>query len=398
MPVDALENLMIDAIEAELAKIGTPPTSDWLTTTPPAIKVGVPGDKPPGPNLMTIYLQHVGTTESDSAGTGLHQLRCTFHIWVCSSHAADGQRRALSLLQDIRQALYAGEPAFVEQFPYGSSIGAYAFSGDDARIRSGQTIGHLEFSLTGELPHEDDMTEEQVNALIESYFNKRAFLWNSFANVPTVLRRSAGITESAAKGCLHVLVGTPGANKIAEYGLFGFHNDEPFELRAGHVQGFKRRLGCFVGAYPYGGSGGAPFFLNANAFAGIEIGSFESVPPFSANPDFGIAQLRFVGTPDGRIEFLTAKSGGEPVIVRAYDLAPMNPHGALLEFEVDPVAQTIAAYADNVLLGISDPADYPDFAAGGDGTHFGIFMTSGTNAGGSPECWFSNAFHRMVYA
>jgi hypothetical protein len=176
MPVEALENRMLDAIEAELVKIGTAPTSAWLTTPTPTIKLGVPGDKVPGPNLTTLYLQHLGSKQgTDSVGTALHKLECAFAIWCCSSHAADGQRRVLNLLQDVRRALLSAEPTFYELFTYGSEMGDFQFTGDDARIRAGVSMGALEFRITGELKHEEDMTEAETRALIEKYLKKGGF-------------------------------------------------------------------------------------------------------------------------------------------------------------------------------------------------------------------------------
>src|SRR5689334_13826662 len=177
MSVEALENSMIDAIKLELATIGIPSAS-WRMQTPPAIKEGVPGDKIPGPNLCTIYVQHVTSTPGpDSAGVSLHQLEGTFQLWCCSSHAVDGQRRVLELLADVSDALFGGESAFTEQFPYGSTFGAYSFSGDEAHIKAGVTVGYLEFRLTGDIPDlvEDDMTEEQVRAIVRSMVPQHPF-------------------------------------------------------------------------------------------------------------------------------------------------------------------------------------------------------------------------------
>ena len=81
MPAEALENLALDALETELAKIGTAPTSNWLMKTPPAITVGVPDANMPGPNLMSLWLHYVsGGRGSDDVGTASHRRKCAFAI------------------------------------------------------------------------------------------------------------------------------------------------------------------------------------------------------------------------------------------------------------------------------------------------------------------------------
>jgi hypothetical protein len=158
MPNEALENLMLDAIGLELATIGQPPTSNWLTTTPPAIKVGVPGDKIRGPNLMTLYLQHVASgLGSDSVGVNQHRLDATFNIWCCSSHAADGQRRALNLKEDVLRALLAAERTFYALFRYGLEVGPFTFSGDEMFTRAGITAGLQEIRIGADLQHAQEM-------------------------------------------------------------------------------------------------------------------------------------------------------------------------------------------------------------------------------------------------
>src|SRR5258706_761896 len=113
MPAEALENQALDALELELAKIGTAPTSSWLTTPTPTITVGVPAANVPGPNLMSLWLHYEGGARgTDELGVASHRRRCTFLVWCCSSHAATGHRRMLNLLADVRRCLLAAEGTF----------------------------------------------------------------------------------------------------------------------------------------------------------------------------------------------------------------------------------------------------------------------------------------------
>ena len=68
MPDLSLENVMLAALQTELEKIGTAPLSNWLTQSPPTLKLGVPGDSVPGPNRMTMWLQHLSTEFLDAEG------------------------------------------------------------------------------------------------------------------------------------------------------------------------------------------------------------------------------------------------------------------------------------------------------------------------------------------
>jgi hypothetical protein len=121
-------------------------------------------------------------------------------------------------------------------------------------------------------------------------------------------------------------------------------------------------------------------------------------PPFPSAPGIAVAQLRIVPTPDGTIEFVVGRSDGSNAVVRSYSLAPLAPHGVYLEMEFDPTAQVVSAFADGVLLGQSLATEYPDFEAGGDGVHFGLFVCTGSNNLGSINAWFSMPQFRAIYA
>ena len=154
MATEAIENVMLDALEDALGAIGSAPTSDWNTLPAPALKIGVPGDPVPKPNKTTLYVQHVTSGEgSDSVGTALHQLDAVFHVWCVSSHPADGHRRMLQLKEDVRRALLAYEPVFYETFKYGLKLGPFSFSADEAFVRAGVAAGVQEVRITADVPH-----------------------------------------------------------------------------------------------------------------------------------------------------------------------------------------------------------------------------------------------------
>jgi hypothetical protein len=238
----------------------------------------------------------------------------------------------------------------------------------------------------------DDMTNDQVMALIDQYFNQRTFFFSPLNQAPTILRATPGAFASfPGSGSLKVTTANPGANKWIEYSLIGFNDDEPFEIRTGTFTNFKRRVGCFVGPYEVANQ-------TATTCAGIEVGSWMQFPPFPSAPGIAVAQLRIVPTPDGTIEFVVGRSDGSNAVVRSYSLAPLAPHGVYLEMEFDPTAQVVSAFADGVLLGQSLATEYPDFEAGGDGVHFGLFVCTGSNNLGSINAWFSMPQFRAIYA
>src|SRR5260221_6391624 len=142
MPADALENQALDALQVELAKIGTAPTLNWRTVPTPAITVGVPDANVPAPNQMSLWTHYVSSARgADDVGIASHRLRCTFAIWCCSSHAADGQRRMLNLLADVRSCLLAAEGTFQQAFSYGITIDDSEFYGNEALLKQGISAG-----------------------------------------------------------------------------------------------------------------------------------------------------------------------------------------------------------------------------------------------------------------
>lgn len=237
MPTEALENLMLDAIEDELAKIGTSPTSDWRTAPKPTIKTGVPGDPIGGPNKCTLYLQHV-TSEFGQANVplSLHRLDCDFDIWCVSSHPVDARKRAYDLAADVSQALRRADRTFYELFQYGLEIGELEFRGDDLFTRAGIYAVVQRVRMSANRSHEDDMNETKVRELIEEYIKKKEwFHWlhtapytSSFNGVPYYGKRAIQSPSPAVKvrGACFFLDTTTGVNGIWEAGL-GFNSIIP---------------------------------------------------------------------------------------------------------------------------------------------------------------------------
>lgn len=398
MPVAALENTMVDAIKLELAKIGTAPLSEWLTQSPPTIKEGVPGDRPTGPNQMSVYVQHVGSNPgSDSAGTALHQLECTFVIWCCSSHAADGQRRVLKLLQDVRRALVAAEPTFYAAFPYGSRIGEYSFTGDDARIRAGLSMGALEFRLTGRLELEGDMTEAQTRALIHEMLMSPAYQRFELdrpvgaqggTNLPGI--RTAGFTEKPW-GLAHYVSSPAGAaNRTVEVCKDWLVN--PLEYTG--LATFSQRITYAMLMNLVSMGGAAPA---GECLQGIQIGSMGVAPPYQTNwvsallgpcIQFRYNLGRSTGDPpawsNGWWELMIFADDGQPPLVLDADIHPVTaadkPKEVKLEYLPAPAGGSVVRAYLNGQLAKEYSGERLQALYGRTNTrHYGYFMTSGSD-------------------
>ena len=381
MAVEALENLMLDTLELELAKIGTAPTSNWRTTTPPTMRLGVPGDRVPGPNLMTLQLQHLRSERGDdSVGTASHRLRVHFAVWVFSSHAADGQRRMLNLLEDVRQALLAAEDTLQEQFSYGLNLGAFQFTGDEALLRAGISGGALELTVDADTEHpaSSAMTEAAVRELIKAELMSPHYrqLSNNYALtsiVPGV--RSAGFTDRAW-GSTRAVTLPVGVNKIWELTQNSLvHLTSVPELNKAFTYSVVINAGNTF-ATPSG-----------EALVGIQWGSFQNVPPFQttyvSSTQGPVFQLRFNYT-RAKFELLVwnGDNGAPPTVTDLTIQTPFTPDLYIKEFKMEYLP---AAAGGSVLncylngeLGLSySGADLQDCFLAESTFGPGIFMTGG---------------------
>ena len=132
MPVDAIENRVLDSIKAELLKIGVPPAN--YLTVPSAPKEGVPGDALPGQSAPQLYYQHVRTSPNEpEAGTASHYGVVHLKIWCASSDPVNGPRTVNKLKADVLRVLYAAEGTFQSAYKsFGIQIGEFAIRDDMA--------------------------------------------------------------------------------------------------------------------------------------------------------------------------------------------------------------------------------------------------------------------------
>lgn len=337
MPNEALENLILDAIEAELAKIGTAPTSNWFTTPAPTIKVGVPGDPIKGPNQCSLYLQHVG---SDFAQNNVllthHRLECDFDIWCISSHPVDGKKRAYDLAADVNRALRRADRTFYELFQYGLEFGDLSFRADEMLVRAGNFAVSQRIRIHADRAHEDDMTPAQVRALIKEALQQAEFFrWDHDEIYPTtsippfygVRNAVQSSPQKIRGGCLFLDTAT-GVNKVWSAGL-GFNSIVPISQGlSGHADVFG-----FDWYFAMRQNRGNPTGVNAGEkFQGIGWGDTFSVDtPWATNyVSDGTAnstvQLRFNHVSE-QWEVLVFVADGNPPDVHVCDIQP--------EFSVD---------------------------------------------------------------
>ena len=384
MPAEALEIQMLDALELELAKVGTAPTSNWLTTTPPERQVGVPDANVPSPNLMSLYLQHVRTeVMTDGAGVASHGVRCTFAVWCCSSHAGpDGHRNMLKLLDDVRRVLRSAEPRFDELFKYGLNTGSFQFLGSEAYLKEGISAGAIEVSVEAELTHDGaDLVslDSQLEAALPRIY--------PFSSLPPVERSSTGIAARLEPPALVLESSVPGANKLLELRVEGSPTDLWFRTPdAVDWPYFKAEIACQIA--PAGGTN-----ATATMFAGIELGTHNQAAPFPAAPTNAVAQLRwnyglarwelYSAVGDGVTPATVVELTGVPALVTG--------GGARARLIYDPHRQTLAALINGITgAEITDPALLPQFMNyGATALTSGIFVTTGSHGSASVLALFS---------
>jgi hypothetical protein len=390
MPAEALENQALDALETELAKIGTAPTSNWLTTPTPAITVGVPGANVPGPNAMSLYLQHARSEKGDdSVGTASHRLRVTFAVWCCSTHAADGHRRMLNLLTDVRRVLLAAEQTFYETFSYGLTLGASQYIGYEAYLKQGISGCALEVVIDMDLAHDGtDLVS------LDSQLERTLLRVYPFAALPQVERQSSGIAARVEPPAVIIETSVGGANKLCELRVEGSPTDFWFRSSIGaDWWQFKAEIAAMIGPY-----------VGANAtntmFAGIELGTYNQGAPFPAAAGNAVAQLRWnYGLAAWQLVSGVGDGVTPDTIVQLTGVAsPVAGGGARARLIYDPFTQTLAALINgNIGAQITAPAALPQFGAyGASPLQSGLFLATGSNGGAVAQALFA-ACHCKLY-
>jgi hypothetical protein len=390
MPAEALENQALDALETELAKIGTAPTSNWLTTPTPEITVGVPGANVPGPNLMSLYLQHARSERGDdSVGTASHRLRCTFAVWCCSTHAADGHRRMLDLLTDVRRVLLAAEQTFYETFSYGITLGASQYIGYDAYLKQGISGCALEVVIDMDLAHDGtDLVS------LDSQLERTLLRVYPFSTLPQIERQSAGIAARIEPPAVIIENSLAGANKLCELRVEGSPTDFWFRSVVGaDWWQFKAEIAALIG--PYAGAN-----ATNTMYAGIELGTYNQVAPFPAAAANAVAQLRWnyglglwelvSGVGDGVTPDTIVQLVGVP--------SPVAGGGARARLIYDPFTRTLAGLVNGIVgAQITNPAALPQFGAFSvSPLQTGLFLTTGSNGGAVAQALFA-ACHCKLY-
>lgn len=391
MSSELIEGQMLAALEVELAKIGTDPDVDWLTTPAPLLKLGVPGDPIKSPNRCSLYLQNLGSQLGrDEIGTNPLRLDGRFAIWCASSHPADAQRRMLNLAEDVRRALLAAEDTFYDQFRYGLELGTLSFTGDEMYVRAGIAAASFEVQIGAEASHDG----QRLGAIPLSVDLERTLLRIYPFSALTVQERASGVTQTLEPPAIRLETSVVGANKYFEGRVEGHPTDQWFESPSGaDWMGFESEIACQVGPY-----------FNANPsdsmFAGIEMGSFDQAPPFPAIANSAVAQLRWnygllrwelvSGVGDGTTPVTIVPLTGIPTMVAG--------GGARIRLIYDPFTPKLIAMMNGVVgAEITDPTKLPKFASFYTSLlHHGIFVTSGSHASATVQALFS-AFHAKLY-
>jgi len=378
VPDPAIENAMLDALAYELGKIGTNPLSNWLTQSPPILKRGVPGDSPPGPNLLSMYLQHLSTEFLDGASgpTASHRASVRLGVWVVSTDPDTGATDALNLKADVLRAIFAAEGTIGAMFDGGIWPGGFEFSAGEAGLRAGTYLGMLEVRIETTVPHDLSLTFDPT---LLSYELERTLLRvYPFSVMPTTERIDAQMHAVLEPPGLILGTVTPAANKIAEVRI---EENLTYNFLTGPSGEFwyqyATEIACTIGPqFPTQGS--------TTMFAGIEIGTFGQSPPFPSAPGVAVVQLRW-NYGNTRWELVSAAGDGSAAQVAILTgsgtfTGPGATGRARLLY--DPVNRKVQAYMNGVLgAEITDITKLPQFANMATPFFCGAFATSGVSAG-----------------
>lgn len=399
MPTEAIENLVLDAIADELAKIGTAPLSNWLTTTAPTIRAGAPsGDKVPGPNKCSIYVHHVGSQEgSDDAGAASHRLDCRFAVWCCASHAGpSGHRRMLNLKRDVVRALRNAENVFFQAFKYGIQIDECSYQGlEDTYFKGGVSACVQYVSVTAENPDDADLRFSAVPLSVDL---ERVLLRSyPFSALPELERSSAGMEQRLEAPSLVIESTVPGANEFLEARIEGAVSDQWFRTPEGYTwPQFETEISAMI--CPYRGENPTDTMLS-----GIEIGTYDQAAPFPSAAAHPVAQLRW-NHGQQRWELVSGVGDGvtADLVVPITGLPALTPGvgGIRARLIYDPFTPRLLAVVHGVEVAeITDASRLPKFAAYSSSPLIhGAFVTTGSHAAASVQTIFSACHCKLFNA
>lgn len=204
-------------------------------------------------------------------------------------------------------------------------------------------------------------------------------------------------------------VTTPGANKIAEYACMTHDSDAFWEVKQYRNSdlvlsnnSYVEQIECFLGCFT---SRSNLASLTATDYTGIEYGSIDTAPPFSAPAAGGVAQLRWVASTDS-FELFTAKGDGTAGVVvpligvtNTADSSTI-PHGVFAMLEIDNPRRIVRAYINGILgatyQGDAFPSEPLNHTNGAHQLVSGIFLTTGTvTPVGGRKAYISNFKHRL---
>lgn len=147
MPLDAMENRVLDAVLARLGTIGTP-ASSWNTS--PTVLEGVPADATETLTKPRIMVESGRTDpEDNNVGPSQHGARVTLSVWLL----AKDQRTVNKLKSDVLRALFAGEGALTSAVGQPVYPGEFSHRGDMRSV--GRVVGQLVIFVDVVLSHTD---------------------------------------------------------------------------------------------------------------------------------------------------------------------------------------------------------------------------------------------------
>ena len=228
------------------------------------------------------------------------------------------------------------------------------------------------------------LSQAEFNTFMDTW-SRSHFVYHAPMNVvPTVVRSQGTFSNAVSQGGLHSTQTVAAANRSAEFSVFGITDDNPFEVRVGDFANHVTSFRAFVGAYSMVNE-------TATSYAGIMIGSYDSLPPYSSTTTSAVAQLRYKFSTD-TCELVTAKGDGSAEEVFAITgLGTITPHGLMMELVTDPYNEVVKAYIDGVLVATSTPTTFPELGANPSAStsYCSLFHTSGTNAAAEVDTFFS---------
>lgn len=235
---------------------------------------------------------------------------------------------------------------------------------------------------------------EEEDLSLDSELERTMLRIYSFDVVPYTARKSStAVSRVEPPSLVHDLF-SAGANRYVESWVERSETDIPFEAPdSADWYSYTYEIACHVGPYQSGTA-------TNTMYAGIQIGTQNSAPPFSSTPDAPYAQLRYsIGRQKWELACAVGDGATAPTVVDLVGITPIVPGGgARARLRYDPHLQKVSAWVGGVLgAEITTQAQLPKFGIDpGTGAIAGIFTTSGTNASGGGYAHYA-ACHCKLY-